>query len=72
MAVICVDQCLEVAHLDQLTTVFCALDQRVLLHGVLGILGQELLNILIVKQLVLSKSQNFEGLFFCYEAAFNS
>lgn len=49
MAVICVNECLEVAHLDQLPTVLLALNQRVHLHRVIGVLGQQLLDHLVVK-----------------------
>lgn len=49
MAVVCVNKGLEVAHLNELAAVLLALNQRIHLHRIVGVLGQQLLDHLVIQ-----------------------
>ena len=56
VCVIVIDQSLKVMDFDDLTTVFVILDEGVESFGLLTMLRQELLNVLVVKQILLCQS----------------
>jgi len=70
--VIHVNQSLEIADLDHLTLFRLVFNQRVDLKRILSMRGQQRLNLNVVEELVLSKSQYFESLFFRDKSAFDS
>ena len=57
---------------DDLTTVFVILDEGVESFGFLAMLRQELLNVLVVKQILLCQSKNLESLLFGHESTLDS
>lgn len=71
VAVVLVDERLEVPHLDELATVLLTLYHRVHLDWVLLVLSQQILDHRVVKELVLSETENLESLLLRDEAAFN-
>ena len=56
VCVIVIDQSLKVMDFDDLTTVFVILDEGVESFGFRAVLRQELLNVLVVKQILLCQS----------------
>ena len=56
VCVIVIDQSLKVMDFDDLTTVFVILDEGVESFGFRAMLRQELLNVLVVKQILLCQS----------------
>ena len=72
MGVIDVNEGLEISDFNHFSRILLVLDQRIQLNGTFSMLGQKLLNLGIVKELVLSKSKDFECLLLCHKTTFDS
>lgn len=72
MAVVFVDKRLEIAHLNHLAAILLTFNERVHLKRIFTVLGEQLLDHLVVQKLMLSEAQNLEGLFFRHEAALDT
>ena len=67
--VIIVDEGLEVLNLDHLPAILAIVHERVDLEWLRCMLGQQLLNLDVIKQFILSEPENLKGLLFRYETS---
>ena len=72
MSVVHVDQGLEVSYFNHFSRLFLIFNQRIQLHRTLSVLSQQILNLLVVEQLILSQTQDFEGLLLRHEPSFDT
>lgn len=72
IGIVAVDEGLKVANFDHLSLLALIFNQRIDLDGIRGVRGEQVLDLHIVKQLILSQTQDFKSLIPCNEAALNS